>query len=68
MKLQFPEVTGQSPILEEPIITYEETENLYVGGYVIYDTLVIQDDGSITGKIRNGGEAFFEKFRIYALI
>ena len=68
LKLQFPEVSGQSPILEDPVITYEQTENLYVGGYVIYDSLVIQDDGSITGKIRNGGEDVFEKFRIYALI
>ena len=68
LKLQFPEVSGQSPILEDPVITYEQTENLYVGGYVIYDSLVIQDDGSITGKIRNGGENVFEKFRIYALI
>ena len=68
LKLQFPEVSGQSPILEDPVITYEQTENLYVGGYVIYDSLVIQDDGSITGKIRNGGESVFEKFRIYALI
>ena len=68
LKLQFPEITGLSPILQEPIITYEETKNLYVGGYVIYNSLLIQDDGSITGKIRNGGETIFEKFRIYALI
>ena len=68
LKLQFPEVTGPSPMLEEPIITYEETENRYVGGYVLYDSLEIQDDGSIVGKIRNGGETTFEKFRIYALI
>jgi len=68
LKLQFPEVTGPSPILEEPLITYEETQNLYVGGYVIYDSLEIQDDGSIIGKIRNGGESIFENFRIYALI
>ena len=68
LKLQFPEVTGPSPMLEEPIITYKETENRYVGGYVLYDSLEIQDDGSIVGKIRNGGETTFEKFRIYALI
>ena len=68
LKLQFPEVTGTSPILEEALITYEETQNLYVGGYVIYDSLEIQDDGSIIGKIRNGGESIFENFRIYALI
>ena len=68
LKLQFPEVTGPSPVLEEPLITYEETINQYVGGYVLYDSLDIQDDGSIVGKIRNGGETTFEKFRIYALI
>ena len=64
LKLQFPEVTGSSPVLEEPLITYEETINQYVGGYVLYDSLDIQDDGSIVGKIRNGGETTFEKFRI----
>ena len=55
LKLQFPEVKGSAPILDKPIITYEETVNLYLGGYVIYETLVIHDDGSITGEIRNGG-------------
>ena len=40
LKLQFPEITGLSPILQEPIITYEETKNLYVGGYVIYLSLI----------------------------
>ena len=68
LKLQFPGVTGPSPILEEPSITYEETVNQYIGGYVLYDSLDIQEDGSIVGKIRNGGEETFEKFRIYALI
>ena len=38
-------------------------------GYIIYDdSLQILDDGSLIGKIRNGGEDIFEKFRIYALI
>ena len=68
LKLQFPGVTGPSPVLEEPLITYEETVNQYIGGYVLYDSLDIQEDGSIVGKIRNGGEETFEKFRIYALI
>ena len=35
---------------------------------MLYDSLDIQEDGSIVGKIRNGGEETFEKFRIYALI
>ena len=62
LKLQFPGVTGPSPVLEEPSITYEETVNQYIGGYVLYDSLDIQEDGSIVGKIRNGGEETFEKF------
>ena len=34
------------------------------GGYVIYDdTLVIHDDASLTGKIRNGGASIFEDFK-----
>ena len=67
LKLQFPKVVGNSPILEKPVITYEKTENLYVGGYVIYDSLEIQKDGSITGQIRNGGENIFEKFSLHTL-
>ena len=48
LKLQFPGVTGPSPVLEEPSITYEETVNQYIGGYVLYDSLDIQEDGSLS--------------------
>ena len=69
MKIKLPEITSENPILEPPIITYTKSENMFPGGYVIYDdTLVIHDDASLTGKIRNGGEDIFENFRIYALI
>ena len=69
MKIKLPEVTSENPILESPIITYTKSENKFSGGYVIYDdTLVIHDDSSLTGKIRNGGEKIFEDFRVYALI
>ena len=69
MKIKLPEITSENPILEPPIITYTESENMFPGGYVIYDdTLVIHDDASLTGKIRNGGEEIFENFRVYALI
>ena len=69
MKVQIPEVKSVNPILEEPIISYKKSEKAFSGGYIIYDeTLIIHDDGSLTGKIRNGGESVFEKFRIYALI
>ena len=69
MKVQIPEIKSVNPILEEPIISYKKSENTFSGGYIIYDeTLIIHDDGSLTGKIRNGGDSIFEKFRIYALI
>jgi len=69
MKIKLPEVRSENPILEAPLITYRESEDKFSGGYVIYDeTLVIHDDASLTGKIRNGGEEIFDNFRIYALI
>jgi len=69
MKIKLPEITSENPILEPPKITYRESENKFSGGYIIYDdTLVIHDDSSLTGKIRNAGEEIFEDFRIYALI
>ena len=69
MKVQIPEVKSANPILEEPLISYKKSEKTFSGGYIIYDeTLVIHEDGNLTGKIRNGGENVFEKFRIYALI
>ena len=69
MKVQIPEVKSANPILKEPLISYKKSENTFSGGYIIYDeTLIIHHDGSLTGKIRNGGDSVFEKFRIYALI
>ena len=69
MKVQIPEVKSENPILLEPSITYEKTVESFTGGYIIYDdSLQILDDGSLVGKIRNGGQETFEKFRIYALI
>ena len=69
MKVQIPEVKSANPILEEPLISYKKSEKAFSGGYIVYDeTLIIHEDGSLTGKIRNGGESIFEKFRIYALI
>ena len=69
MKVQIPKVQSANPILEEPLISYKKSEKSFSGGYIIYDeTLIIHGDGSLTGKIRNGGENVFEKFRIYALI
>jgi len=68
MKVQIPEITDENPILLKPEISYEKTTRSFSGGYIIYDdSLQILEDGSLIGKIRNGGEQVFEKFRIYAL-
>ncbi|SVC11985.1 uncharacterized protein METZ01_LOCUS264839, partial [marine metagenome] len=52
-----------------PKISFEITEYKFQGGYVLYDdSLILHDDGHMTGKIKNAGEQTFENFRIYALI
>ena len=69
MKVQIPQVKSANPILEDALISYKKSEKSFSGGYIVYDeTLIINEDGSLTGKIRNGGEDTFENFRIYALI
>ena len=69
LKIKLPQVTSENPILEPPQITFEVTEYRFDGGYVLYDdSLILHDDGRMTGKIKNGGEQTFQNFRIYALI
>ena len=69
MKMKLPQITSENPILEPPKISFEITEYKFQGGYVLYDdSLILHDDGHMTGKIKNAGEQTFENFRIYALI
>jgi len=69
LKIKLPQITSENPILEPPKISFEITEYKYQGGYVLYDdSLILHDDGHMTGKIKNAGEQTFENFRIYALI
>ena len=69
LKIKLPQVTSENPILEPPQISFEVTEYRFDGGYVLYDdSLILHDDGRMTGKIKNGGEQTFQNFRIYALI
>ena len=69
LKIKLPQVTSENPILEPPQITFEVTEYRFDGGYVLYDdSLILHDDGRMTGKIKNGGEQTFQNFRVYALI
>ena len=69
MKIKLSQITSENPILEPPKISFEITEYKFQGGYVLYDdSLILHDDGHMTGKIKNAGEQTFENFRIYALI
>ena len=70
MKVKLPQITGDNPVLHSPIISYQQSNERFNGGYIIYDdSLIIHDsDSSLTGKIKNDGNMVFENFRIYALI
>jgi len=69
LKIKLPQITSENPILEPPKISFKITEYKFQGGYVLYDdSLILHDDGHMTGKIKNAGEQTFENFRIYALI
>ena len=69
LKLKIPQITSENPILESPNISYARTDYKFEGGYVLYDdSLILHDDGRMTGKIKNAGDKTFQDFRIYALI
>ena len=69
LKLKLPEITSENPILESPQISYKQTDYKYESGYILYDdSLVLHDDGRMTGTIKNAGDKTFLNFRIYALI
>ena len=69
LKLKLPEITSDNPILGPPEISYKQTEYKYEGGYILYDdSLILHDDGRMTGTIKNGGDKTFLNFRVYALI
>jgi len=69
LKLKLPQITSENPVLEPPQISYKQTEYKFEGGYVLYDdSLVLHDDGRMTGTIKNGGDKTFLNFRVYALI
>ncbi len=69
LKLKLPQITSENPVLEPPQISYKRTEYKFEAGYVLYDSsLILHDDGRMTGKIKNAGDNTFQNFRIYALI
>ncbi len=69
LKLKLSQITTENPVLEPPQISYKRTEYKFEAGYVLYDSsLILHDDGRMTGKIKNAGDNTFQNFRIYALI
>ena len=60
---------SDTPKLEPYEITYNLTDHVFKGGYILYnDSLVLHSDGSMTGQIKNSSDETFHDFRIYALI
>ena len=68
-KVKFPELEGNTPILKNPELTFEETRKNKVPIQVLYDeTLVKHDDGHISGRIQNVGNETIEFPKIYAVV
>ena len=68
-KIKFPELEGNTPILKNPELTFEETRKNKVPIQVLYDeTLVKHEDGHISGRIQNVGNETIEFPKIYAVV
>lgn len=68
-KIKFPDVVSDSPVLEEPVLTFERTVATRVPIDVLYDnTLVMHEDGHITGRIQNNGEQTIHYPKIFAVV
>ena len=68
-KIKFPEISGNDPTLLPAEITFEKTITDVIPVEVIYDeTLIVHDDGHLTGRIINSGTETVYDFKIYAVI
>mgnify|MGYP003972951515 FL=1 len=68
-KIKFPEVLENSPILLPAAISFEKTKTDIIPIDVIYDeTLIVHDDGHLTGRIINSGTESVSDFKIFAVI
>ena len=68
-KIKFPEVLGNNPILLPAELTFEKTKADVIPIDVIYDeTLIVHDDGHLSGRIINSGDEIISDFKIYAVI
>ena len=68
-KIKFTEVTGNTPILMPSKLTFEKTEKEPLPIEVIYDkTLIMHEDGHITGKIQNTGDKTIHYPKVFAVV
>ena len=68
-KIKFLEVLGNDPILLPAKITFEKTITDVISIDVIYDeTLIVHEDGHLTGRIVNSGTETISDFKIFAII
>ena len=68
-KIKFPEILGNSPILIPAEIFFEKTKTDVIPIDVIYDeTLIVHEDGHLTGRVINSGSETLSDFKIFAVI
>jgi len=68
-KIKFPEISGSSPILIPAELSFEKTNTDIIPIDVIYDqTLIVHEDGHLTGRIINNGTETISDFKIFAVI
>ncbi|MDH3737321.1 MAG: peptidase [Nitrosopumilus sp.] len=68
-KIKFPEVIGNTPILMPSKMTFDKTEKEPISIEVFYDkTLIIHEDGHITGKIQNTGDKTIHYPKVFAVV
>ena len=68
-KIKFPEVLGKTPTLLPANISFEKTKTDVISLDVIYDdTLIVHEDGHLTGRIINSGIETITDIKIYAVI
>ncbi len=68
-KIKFPEILGKTPILMPAEISFEKTKTDVIPIDVIYDeTLIVHEDGHLTGRIINSGSETLSNFKIFAVI
>jgi len=68
-KIKFPEVLGNTPLLLPAEFVFEKTKADVLPIDVIYDqTLIVHNDGHLTGRIINSGDETISDFKIYAVI